>query len=803
MSSTESTTDSWVGTSMRRREDRRLVLGAGRFAADVSVPGQVHCALVRSPHPHARIRAVDASVARAMPGVVTVVTGKQALEHWRPLPQMTHAPGAKYPGAHALAHDKVVFQGEAVAAVAAEDPYIAEDAIQAVRVEYEVLPPVVGIDAALGDGSTAPTLLYDWEDNLQVNSRFEIGDVDDAFAAADEIVKHRLTVQRHGGVPLEPRAALAQYEPVSRQVILRLSTQIPHQCRSVLSEIFGFPESNIRVISEDVGGAYGNKAQIDAEAVVVLLAMLTGRPAKWVETRTEWMMTGPASRDYRVDVEAAFRSDGRLLAIRQRLVGNVGCDGGTRASGFPSLMVGGNYVPGPYDVQSYASRVQAVVTNKGPYGGYRGYGKDAANGAIERAMDMAARRLGLDRVEIRRRNLIAEYPYQMCTGPIVESGSLIACLDAVAEEMDIPALEERQRRERENGRQLGIGIVSFIEPSGASIPGSYFNGYQSATVRMAPDGSVTVLTGIQNTGQSVETPVAQVAAQTLGCHPDRIMVVSGDTGSVPYGLGSFSSRGSTYGLNAVHTAAVKVREKLVKAAALMLEADALDIEVADGAAFVRGAPQRRLTLDELARAVYITPGPYLTLPDEPDPGLEASSTWTSPDVRWTPDEHGRMRIYPEHSCGAAGALVEVDPETGQVRVEQVWLAHDVGKQVNPAIVEGQLIGSVVQGFGGVMMEELAYDDSGTMLARTLGDYQMPNFLSVPPVVPIHLETPSPGTPLGTKGAGEPGCISTGSLLMAAVENALEPFAVQVTTAPLTQANVLALIEAARAGGEPS
>jgi carbon-monoxide dehydrogenase large subunit len=385
----------------------------------------------------------------------------------------------------------------------------------------------------------------------------------------------------------------------------------------------------------------------------------------------------------------------------------------------------------------------------------------------------------------------------MSSGPILESGSFAECLEAVTEAMDLPALRRRQDEARAQGRHLGIGIISFLEPSAAAIPMSVFNGYESASVRITPDGQAMVLTGMQAIGQGVETALAQITADRLGMNTDDIRVIYGDTNAVPYGLGAFASRGATYGMSATHEAATQVREKLLKASANLLEANPDDLALGGGEVWVAGVPTKRMSIADVAKAVYLFPGPYATLPGEPNPTLEGNYVWTNPNVSWAPDEHGRVRLYPAHGSGAQGALVEVDIETGEVSIEKLWVAHDVGKMINPGIVHAQIIGGVMQGLGGTMFEQLCYDDEGRLLTRTLNDYQLPNAMSAPPIEVLHLETPSPVTPLGTKGVGEAGCIGTPAVLLSAVEDALRPLGVRVDRTPLDPQRVRALVRDAQ------
>ncbi|NMH97802.1 xanthine dehydrogenase family protein molybdopterin-binding subunit [Pseudonocardia acidicola] len=799
-------TGSLIGRAVKRTEDRRLLTGRGRFADDAAAIDALHCAILRSPHPHARIVRVDTSAARRLPGVVLAISGAEASEHWNRLPAAMDLMDMKLPSVYALATDKVHYEGEAVAAVVAETRYAAEDALAAIEVEYEPLPVLASVHDALGvdpfenpDGPWQPkTVLYEeWGHNVQCDWAFEIGDPDAVFATADHVVSCRPAAHRYSGVPLETRAVVAEYDAGRQSLKVRMSTQFPHQARTLIAAVLGLPEPSVQVVADDVGGGFGNKLQVDSEVIPTLLAVLTGRPVKWFEPRRDWLSSAPHSRDYAHHIQGAFDSDGRLLAVREHLVGDEGCDGAGRSAGLGALLVGGTYAPGPYDVRSYRTRVQAVVTNKAPYGAYRGYGKETANLAIERLMDTAAARIGIDPVEIRRRNLVREFPYEMSSGPILESGSFAECLEAVTEAMDLPALRRRQEEARAQGRHLGIGVISFLEPSAAAIPMSVFNGYESASVRITPDGQAMVLTGMQAIGQGVETALAQITADRLGMNTDDVRVVYGDTNAVPYGLGAFASRGATYGMSATHEAATQVREKLLKASANLLEANPDDLELGGGEVWVAGVPTKRITIADVAKAVYLFPGPYATLPGEPNPTLEGNYVWTNPNVSWAPDEHGRVRLYPAHGSGAQAALVEVDIETGQVSIEKLWVAHDVGKMINPGIVHAQIIGGMMQGLGGTMFEQLCYDDEGRLLTTTLNDYQLPNAMSAPPIEILHLETPSPVTPLGTKGVGEAGCIGTPSVLLSAVEDALRPLGVRVERTPLDPQRVRALVREAQ------
>ncbi|HLH71003.1 MAG TPA: xanthine dehydrogenase family protein molybdopterin-binding subunit [Candidatus Dormibacteraeota bacterium] len=784
----------WVGRSLPRRQDPRLLTGRGRYAGDLLAHGMLHCAILRSPHAHARISRIDVSRARAMPGVVEVLTGREAKELSRPLPPTIDI-GMKLNQSYAIAVDRVRYQGEPVAAVAALDPYVAEDALEAIEVEYEPLPALTSVEAALAPG--APLLYEEWGDNIELAYEMRTGDVEAALASADVVVEARVPHHRYTGAPLECRAVLAEYDQLSGELTVQASTQAPHQCRTLLAEGLGLPEQRVRVVAHDVGGGFGTKLQVDGEMIPCLLAIKTGRPVKWVESRRENLLSGVHSRDYVWDFRAGFTRDGRLTGLHARLTGDVGCDGTNRSSGVGALLVAAFYVPGAYKLPVLHVQVTGVVTNKAPYGAYRGYGKDIATYGIERLMEIAARRLHLPSDELRRRNFIQpdEYPFTTVTGPIHDSGDFPQLLSRAQELIGMEAFRRRQEEARRQGRHLGVGFSCMLEPSGAAVPNCIFNGYEPAQVRVTPEGGVILLTGLQDIGQGVETTLAQVVADELTLRPDDIKVVFGDTEAVPYGLGVWSSRGASYGVSAAVAAARRVKEKVLRAGANLLEVSPEDVELRAGAVQVKGSPERRLTLAEIGRAVYLWPGPYAVLPGE-EPSLEASAYWTAPIVRWVPDQVGTLSIYTTHPTACFAAVVEVDVETGKVRLERMVVVHDCGTLINPMVVEGQISGGTVQGVAGALGEELAYDEHGNLLNLGFLDYLAPTAADLPPIEVEHLVFPSPFTALGSKGMGEGGAIGAPAAVVNAVEDALRPLGVTISEIPLTPERVLAAIEAA-------
>lgn len=790
------TTTKWLGASVKRKEDPKFLTGHARYTDDLEPAGTLHLAMARSPYAHARIRRIDTRAARDLPGVAAVFTGEDLRQVWGPLARTIDIL-TKVPTLYAVAVDKVRYVGEPVAVVAAVDRYVAEDAVDLIEVEYEELPPVVTIEDAL-----APTaLLYeDWDNNIQLDWSNSIGNVERAFAEAAHVFEETITHSRYTGTPMETRSCLADYNPATGMLHVTCSTQAPHQVRTLLAQTLQMPEQNIRVIAPDVGGGYGTKLQADVEVIPCAVSRLLGRPVKWTEDRTENLLTGVQSRDYTCTMRVALDADYRILGLDVSLTGNIGVDGTCHAAGTPSLLVAGAYFPGPYKVPAYRVQTIGVVTNKAPYGAYRGYGKDVANYPMERMMQIMAQRLGIAPDELRRRNFIhkEEFPYQQISGPLYDSGDYDRLMDMALEMIDAPALRQRQAELRAEGKYLGIGIAAMLEPSGAAVFNGIFNGYQPATVRMTPEGGIQVLTSHQNIGQGVETTLAQVAADVLGVSVDDVRLVFGDTDATPYGLGPWSSRGATFVVSAVHEAAGVLRDKLRKIAGHLLEVDPEDVELVGGRAQVKGSPDRAIALKDIGNRVHLWPGPYGTLPEGVDANLEGTYTWTSSVVRWVPDEHGTFNLYTTHPTGVFIAVVSVDVDTGFVQVDRFVVAHDAGTIINPMIAEGQVVGGVAQGIGGALLEELRYDANGQLLNTDFSSYLCPTAMEIPDIEVAHIENPSPFTPLGTKGMGEGGTIPSPAAVANAVEDALAPFGVRVGDLPLTPERVYGWIQEARA-----
>lgn len=795
---TVTSTRKWVGASVRRKEDLRFLTGRGQFTDDIEPRGTLHMAVLRSPHAHARILNIDTTRAKQLPGVAAVLTGTEALRYTGPL-ATTIDLGMKIPKVYAIATDKVRYAGEPVAVVAAVNRYVAEDALDLIDVEYEQLPAVVTIEDAL---EPKALLFEEWGSNVQLDWQMTVGDVAAAFAGAAHLFEETFTHSRYTGTPMEGRACLADYNPATGRMTVTCSTQAASQVRTLLAQTLAMPEEQIRVIAPDVGGAFGTKLQANVEVIPCIVSRMLGRPVKWTEDRLEHMLTGVQTRDYTADVKLALDESFKIVGLSVRLVGNIGVDGSCHAAGTPTLLVACGYFPGPYKVPAYHAETVGVVSNKAPYGAYRGYGKDVANYPIERMMDVVARKLGLAPEELRRINFIQkdEYPYQSIAGPLYDSGDYATLMDMALRMVDYEDFRARQAELRKQGRYIGVGIAAMLEPSGAAVPNGIFNGYQPATIRLMAEGGLQVITSHQNIGQGIDTTFAQVVADTMGVHPDTVRVIYGDTDAVPYGLGPFSSRGATYVVSAIYEATKILKDKILRIAGNLLEVAPDDLEIDNGRVQVKGSPEKGLTLKELANKVLLWPGPYVTVPKGMDPNLEATYTWTSPMVRWIPDELGRIALYTTHPTGIFIATVEVDVETGQVKVDRFVVSHDAGTIINPMIAEGQVVGGVAQGIGGALLEELQYDENGQLLNSDFSTYLCPTMMEIPDIEVEHLESPSPFTPLGTKGMGEGGAIPSPAAVANAVEDALAPFGVRVGDLPLSPQRVLQFIREGQARG---
>ena len=766
-----------------RLEDLRFLRGRGRYVADIRLPGMLHLALVRSPHAHARVVAVHRDRAAALPDVVAVLAARDLGAANRPLMPMVTSPAPRCPAAQSpLAPDRVRYAGEAVAAVLAETPYAAADAAAAVDVDYDPLP-VAADPRRVAEGGAAP--LHDRCPNGVVGTwRTTVGAPDDAFAAAAVTVELDVEMPRSSAQPIEPRGVVARYDPADELLTVWTSTQVPHVIRLGLALALDRPEASIRVVAPDVGGAFGSKLCLAPEEVLCArLALSTGRPIRWSESRREHLMLSGHSRGQRHRIALALAADGTILGLRDRVLHD---NGAYTPYGLRLPLVTLASLAGPYRIPALDLHATSVFTNKPPAIPYRGAGQPEAVFALERALDRGARAVGLEPSELRRRNLLRpdEFPYR--TGValggadvVYDAGSCAPCLDRILERLDLPAFRRRQTAERAAGRYLGVGIACYMESTGAGT-------FETALVRIDGAGGITVASGICSQGQGLETLLAGICAAELGVPAGRIRVRLGDTAAIPYGVGTWGSRAAVVAGSAVAEAARRVKERTAQAAARVLEARAADIRLAGGRAFVAGAPERGIGLDELARASASGRRPLL-VPD--GPGLEAGAHFAPGGATY--------------ASGVHAAIVAVDPETGEVRILRYLVAHDCGRVLQPAAVEGQIAGGTVQGIGGALREALRYDDAGQPLTGSLADYALPRASGAPSIEIDHLETPSALNPLGARGAGEGGTIPAYAVLAGAVEDALRPFDVAIDAVPITPAVILRLVAASRVTPRPA
>jgi carbon-monoxide dehydrogenase large subunit len=750
--------NTWVGRPLRRREDQRLLTGAGRFVDDLQPPGCLHVALVRSPHAHAAVVRVDTALARQAPGVVAAVTGEE-VQHLGPMPVNRLVPDMKIPPHPILATGRVRAAGTPVAAVVAESAVAARDAAEVVEVEYEPLPAAVEPESALAPG--APALFEDVPGNRCFARALRDGDPAAAFARATHRVVLRVATARLSAVPIEPRSVVAAWDDNAEELTLWVSCQAPFRIRGELARLLALPEARVRVIAPDVGGGFGVKSGPYREEILLAwLARRLGRPLKWVATRGEDMITTNHGRGSVCEAELALDGEGRILALRARIASPLGAALLNAAAGPPWNHA--RLMPGAYAVPACDIEVQGALTPTTSVAAYRGAGRPEAAFCIERLMDAAARATGLDPAEIRRRNFIpnGRFPYRTVTGQVYDSGNYSQALALALEAAHYAELRRTQTERRQRGELVGIGLASYVEPAAL--------GWESGSLKVERSGRVTAITGSSAHGQGHETTFAQVVADCLGVDPDDVVVVHGDTRSGPEGFGTFGSRSVALGGGALARVAAEVRDKGRRIAARLLEAAVDDVQPVPRGFQVAGVPQRRVTWREVATAAYA--GGAL-LPDGDTPGLEASTYFQAQGEVW--------------SFGAVVAVVVIDRGTGRLTVEKLVWVDDAGTIVNPLLAEGQLHGSLAQGLGQALYERIVYDEHGQLLAGSLMDYALPRAGDMPSVTIEKMHTPSPHNPLGAKGLGEAGCIAIPPAIVNAAVDALTPFGVVHLDMPLT------------------
>ncbi len=782
---TRTSATGWIGQPMKRKEDPRLISGLGHYVDDLRPAGVCFMAVLRSPHAHARIRNINTKAARKLPGVLRVITGEDIAGKLGGVPCAADLPGMKRPAFTALATDRVRFVGHPVAAVVAENRYVARDAAEMIEVDYEPLPAVVHPEKALEKDS--PRVYDEFTDNVAYVYKLESGDIAGAFKKADRVVKQRLINQRLAPVAMEPRAVLAEYLPGEGTLTVHSATQIPHLLRTQIAGMVGLPENKVRVIAPEVGGGFGSKLNVYAEeGLAPFLAMELGRPVKWTEGRRENMAATIHGRDQINDLEVAVKNDGTMLALRLKVIADLGAYYQLLTPLIPTLTA--LMALGCYKIPAVSVEIIGVFTNKMATDAYRGAGRPEATYLIERAADLVALELGKDPVQLRLKNFPKpkEFPFTCATGIVYDSANYQRSLKKA---LDLAGYDKLRKKQAEQRKQLaagqkpekllGIGLSTYVEicgmgPSSAMPAG----GWESCTVRVEPSGMVTVLTGASPHGQGQETTFAQIVAQELGISPDSVAVVHGDTSAVPYGIGTFGSRATAVGGTAMYKALQKLKEKMGQIAAHLLQVKTKDLVFANGKIYPRGKPKKSVAFGDAVAAAYVAKN----LPKGVDPGLEATHFFEPSNFTFP---------FGAHVC-----VVEVDTETGHVEVTKYVAVDDCGNIINPLLVRGQVHGGIAQGLAQALYEELVYDENGQLITGTLMDYTVPKAAQLPPFITEHTVTPSPVNPLGVKGVGEAGTIASTPALVNAVVDALAPFGARHIDMPVKPEKVWRILKGA-------
>ena len=755
-----------LGKPTNRFEDYRLLTGAGSYVADIKLPEMLHAFVVRSPHAHAKIRTIDVSQAQNLPGVVSVITAQDvagALGEIRTIPPWED-PSIRLmraPGQPVLANDRVHFVGQPVAVVVAESPELAQDAAEAVIVDYEPLAVIVDPFDALKDD--ADCLHPELGTNLAMHLVREGGDIDAAFSAADIVVNQRYEVQRLAPAPLEARGVVAYYEPTQDMLTVWDSTQEPHQVRDELAHQLVRTDAKVRVIAPDVGGGFGQKAAVFPEEILVpYLAIQLRRPVKWIEDRQENMLAFQA-RGHTVDVEAAAKSDGTILGMRIKIVADLGAFFMSATPIVP--MLASQRIAGPYKTPAMGVEVLGALTNKPPTGPYRGAGGPESAFCMERTVDLIAKDLGLDPAEVRYRNLIPRdsFPFDTPTGLTYDSGDYERGLDKVLELADYQNWRKRSGTLTPDGQYIGVGIATVVKASGGG--GDMLT--EGAKVEIDRSGRVTVYTGLSPHGQGTETTFAQLVSKELGVDPEQVKVIHGDTSLVPFGHGTAASRGTVTGANALHVVLQEAKDKLAQVAAHILRVPAADIEFGERGLYSSQNPQQLTTFSDVASAAHSEED----LPPEVSVGLDFSGSFTLPSTPF--------------GFGAHVVVVKVDPGTGEIKILRYTAVHDCGRIINPTLVEGQIHGAIAQGVGQALSEGMVYSEDGQPLTGSLMDYALPMAGDIPDIVLGTIETPSPLNPLGVKGIGELPTVAAPVAVTNAVMDALAGAGVRHIDTPLT------------------
>ena len=781
----------WKGQAIHPREDRRFVTGRGLYLPNISLPKMLHAAILRSIHAHARIVSIDVAEALKVPGVVCALTGEQARALSKPLRPLIPLP-VETPYYY-LAYEKVRYVGEPVVAVAAVSRYVAEDALEKIHIEYDPLPAVVDPEASMK--SDAPLLFEPLGTNILWHDCFTYGDVDGVFSRAAHVLSERFLIHRYASTPLETFGCIASYDNSRQYLTLWSNDQRPGQAMPILAHSLGLSITQIRLLTADIGGGFGNKRKPPYLVLTALLSKLSGRPVQFIEDRRENLMGLVHACNGVMDLEVAVAGDGRLLGVKVRDIADEGLN--VLNPTVHSLLKLGN-VTNCYEIRAVRFDGYSVMTNKCPSGANRGIGKPFMCFAVERMLDGVARRLGRDRIELRRQNLVPPemMPYTTPTGELIDSGNFPETLNKLLSLIDYESFHEEQKKARSEGRWLGLGLALAIEPS-TSNQSSYMlttgkrtasGAAEAAMVRVESDGSIQVVLGDVGSGQGHQTAAAQIVADELGVNFEDVQVSPYFDSLVSpwlYTTGNYSNKFAGTDVGAIQGAARKVREKLLSLAAHLLNSSPEELELADGAVRSKKDPKIRKTIQELAQVAYRD---LLALPPEMEPGLEGRCYYRAA-LADLPDEQRRVRGQLFVSNAGHAAVVEVDIDTGKVAILKYAIVHDCGTVLNQVIVEGLVHGATAHGIGAALYEEFIYDERGQLLTTTFVDYLKPTAVEIPDFKTDHLESPSPYTPLGMKGVGEGGAIPAPAALANAVENALEPLGVRLSELPLTPERV--------------
>ncbi|MBI5653831.1 MAG: xanthine dehydrogenase family protein molybdopterin-binding subunit [Chloroflexi bacterium] len=768
-----------IGSTVKRREDPRLITGNGTYTDNMTLPRMAYLTILRSPHAHARIKKIDASKARAMPGVLAVYTGNDLKNGGvNPIPVGWVLPDIKIGPHYPLALDTARYTGDGIAAVVAIDRFTAQDALDLIDVDYEPLPVVVNAEKATQPG--APQLHPEAANNIAFYWKIGGGDVERALAEADGVIKQRLINQRLIPNAIEPRAALADYQPATGQLTLYNTNQNPHIIRLLLALVLGQPEHKLRIASPDVGGGFGSKIYLYADEVIACFASKQlGRPVKWTEERTENYKATIHGRDHVSDVQIAYKKDGTITGLKVKTYANQGAYLSVFAPLVPTFLYG-PMLQGPYTIPNVFVEVYGTNTNTTPVDAYRGAGRPEATYLLERMVDLVALELKMDPADVRRKNIIPPFlngVYQTCMAYAYDSGDYAGNLERALTNAGYVELRKQQAEARKQGKVVGIGISTYTEITGAAPAqvaaslGAAAALVESALVRVFPLGKVQVMTGSHAHGQGHETTFAQIVADQLGLEVEDVEVVHGDTDRIPYGAGTYGSRSQAVGGAAIYVATQRVIEKGKKLAAHMLEAAEADLVFEDGKYSVKGVPSKAVKFTDVALEAYWP----RKVPADVELGLEATAVFNPSNF-----------TFPD---GTHVAMVEVDPDTGKVTITKYVCVDDVGKVINPMIVEGQIHGGIVQGVGQALWEGAVYDDNGQLLSGSMMDYALPIASYFPKFETSRNETPSPVNPLGAKGAGEAGTVASTAAVANAVMDALKPFGVKHIDMPLTSEKV--------------